>query len=231
MQKEENVHIAEAKGFFDGLANGWSQRYVDDAAMSARSERFLNGLRVFEPIGSTVLDFGCGSGLIAHYLASNGYALTGIDVSTEMISQAQTKCKGTETEFFVYEGSGKFPFDRALFDAVVSSSVLEYIPNPKNVLTECRRVLKKNGTLLVTVPDMRNEFRQREVIRKIVISLPIMRRFLKKTRWREGAEYLKLSCNRFSVEVWAEIISVCGFEVLPIPDEQGPLVMISAKAI
>lgn len=47
-----------------------------------------------------------------------------------------------------------FPSGR--FDAVLSFECLEHIPNYRDALAECRRVLKVNGVLLLTVPFLSN---------------------------------------------------------------------------
>jgi len=51
------------------------------------------------------------------------------------------------------------PFRDGAFDGVVSSSVLEYVPDPAAVLLECARVLRPGGTLLCTVPDVAHPVR------------------------------------------------------------------------
>lgn len=223
-------HVEAAKGYFDDLAGGWSQRYADDPAMYARSERFYAGLSCYQEIGRRVLDFGCGSGLIAQYLSKKGFVVTGIDVSPEMVEQANSVCDIAGPAFLVYGGSGQLPFKSQSYDAVISSSVLEYLPNPMETLKEFRRILKSGGTLLFTVPDMRNSFRKKERLKRILMLFPPFRYFLKKSRWNEGMEYLRLSCNRFSIEKWQRVLVESGFESFPAPDEQGPLVMIAARA-
>jgi len=44
------------------------------------------------------------------------------------------------------------PFPDSTFDAAICAELLEHVPNPQNVLREVHRVLKSNGTLLITVP-------------------------------------------------------------------------------
>ena len=51
------------------------------------------------------------------------------------------------------------PFESASLDAVVASSVLEYVHEPVAVLRECARVLRPGGTVLCTVPDMTHPVR------------------------------------------------------------------------
>lgn len=222
--------VEDTKGFFDDLADGWSKRYADDPAMFARSERFYSSLINLQKPGTKVLDFGCGSGLVAKYLSQNGYVVTGVDVSSEMIVRANSHIETPDLEFKVYPGSGPLPFEAGTYDAVISSSVFEYLPDPEIVLLEFRRILKHGGLLLLTVPDMRNGLRKKESVKRSLCLFPPFHFLLKRSRWREGIEYLRLSCNRFSIEEWERILGRAGFEVLTVPSEQGTLVLITTRA-
>jgi SAM-dependent methyltransferase len=51
------------------------------------------------------------------------------------------------------------PFAEGSLDAVVSASVLEYVPDPGAVLAECARVLRPGGVLVCTVPDVTHPVR------------------------------------------------------------------------
>lgn len=230
LNQRSERHVEETKGFFDDLAGGWSKRYADDPAMFARSQRFYSSLIMYQQPGAKLLDFGCGSGLVAKHLADKGYNVTGVDVSPEMIEHANLLSSVSGPEFRVYAGKGELPFEADSYDAVISSSVFEYLPDPQAILSDFHRVLKNGGTLLLTVPDMRNSFRKKESIKRALMLFPPIHYFLKKSRWREGLSYLRLSCNRFSIERWQRILDAAGFEVLSVPDEQGTLVMLSARA-
>lgn len=46
----------------------------------------------------------------------------------------------------------KIPIPDNSFDTVIMNNVLEHLHNPQRAINECKRVLKPNGVLLVTVP-------------------------------------------------------------------------------
>ncbi len=48
----------------------------------------------------------------------------------------------------------KLPFNNNSFDTIILSDVLEHIPNPNDVLTELKRILRPNGIVLMNVPFM-----------------------------------------------------------------------------
>ncbi len=83
-----------------------------------------------------ILDFGCGAKPYAPYFKSRRY----IGVDGHAGSAAD-----------VLSGE-RIPFRDGVFDCVLSFQVLEHVPDPKTLLDECRRVLKPDGTLLISVP-------------------------------------------------------------------------------
>lgn len=47
----------------------------------------------------------------------------------------------------------KLPFKNNSFDVIVATAVIEHVSNPEKMLSECRRVLKKEGIIIITTPD------------------------------------------------------------------------------
>jgi len=96
-----------------------------------------------------VLDIPAGHGAIAYRLLELGY-----DVS----------CSDLYPEIFELEGvdirkgdlDGKLPYDNASFDYVVCVEGLEHIEHPANAIREFARIVKPNGTLIVSVPNIMN---------------------------------------------------------------------------
>ena len=53
----------------------------------------------------------------------------------------------------------KIPFESNQFDFITLTSVIEHIKNPKNLLIEIRRVLKKDGHLIITTPNFKYSYK------------------------------------------------------------------------
>lgn len=83
----------EAK--YDALADGFSEReYADPARYSAGRARLVVELgRRLEP-GATVLDLGCGDGIMAAPLLAYGLVYSGVDLSTQMVEVARRRHPG-----------------------------------------------------------------------------------------------------------------------------------------
>jgi len=79
---------------------------------------FLLGLFAL-PVGSSVLDMGCGTGRHAIELASRGYRVTGVDLSEGMLKEAMRKARDANVEVeFVHADAREVALDR-VFDAAI----------------------------------------------------------------------------------------------------------------
>jgi len=96
---------------------------------------------------ASVLDLGCGDGLLLSFLKEKGITGKGLDISEEGVEKA--KSKGLNAS--VYDFSGKLPFQDGVFDVVVSLDVLEHLYDPENFIREAKRVSKNN--LIIGVPN------------------------------------------------------------------------------
>lgn len=95
----------------------------------------------------SVLDLGCGDGLLLSLLEEKGIIGKGLDISDEAI--AKTKNKGFEAS--VFDFSKRLPFLDNSFDIVISLDVLEHLYNPEGLLKEASRVSK--GSIIIGVPN------------------------------------------------------------------------------
>lgn len=227
---DETEHTLQTRQFFDAAASGWTARYAQDAAVAARLARFRDAVQARLSPPASILDFGCGSGDIALHLAPDGYRLTGFDLSTPMIEQARRADTGRRVVWIVRgEHGDTLPFDDAGFDAVVTSSVLEYLPALDATLREFARILRPGGWLIATVPDIRDPHRRREQWFQTALALPGVATLARRSRWREGAHYLQISINRMTGAVWQERLQASGFKPEAWPESTGPLLMLVAQ--
>lgn len=105
----------------------------------------------------TVLDIGCGDGLHTMLIGKRVGHVVGIDVDEDLIRRAGSYGRKFEaqasTEYIAkpLETIG-FPDDH--FDLIFSICVIEHIENYREVLRECRRILKPGGRILFTVDTL-----------------------------------------------------------------------------
>jgi SAM-dependent methyltransferase len=112
--------------------------------------------------GSFVLDAGSGFGRHAFELARRGYHTVALDHATDEVEAtrstmaAMVETGEVEDKHVVGVVRGDataLPFPDATFDAVVTSEVLEHIPDDVGALAELRRVVRRGGLVAVTVPS------------------------------------------------------------------------------
>jgi SAM-dependent methyltransferase len=225
-----NRQTDETRRFFDTAASGWTARYDRDANVAARKARFADAVQATFPRPADLLDFGCGSGDIARHLSGLGHRVTGYDLSAAMIAEAQRADRDNRVQWVARgEVQDALPFEAGRFDAVVASSVFEYLPNVGGTLTELAQVLRPGGWLFATVPDMRDAHRHREYWLRLAAKTPILAELLDRSRWREGAAYLRISINRQPPDAWLQRLRDAGFIPGDLPESTGPLLLLSAR--
>jgi SAM-dependent methyltransferase len=95
--------------------------------------------------GRRTLDVGCGTGAFAAELAKRGGKVWGIDVSPEMLAEAEAK--ETQARFKQAEAEA-LPFKDGWFERVVMRLSLQHLDRPR-ALSEAARVLVPGGRLVV----------------------------------------------------------------------------------
>jgi SAM-dependent methyltransferase len=102
--------------------------------------------------GKTVLDLASGEGYGAHLMSSVAAQVFGIELCPEAVAHAQSRYHGNNLEFLV--GSCTvLPIADDSIDLVVSFETIEHIRDQDEMLDEIRRVLKPDGSLLLSTPD------------------------------------------------------------------------------
>lgn len=100
--------------------------------------------------GDRVLEVGCATGALTTYLAESGYRVTGLDRSNGMIRRARSDHPHLD---LCFGDAASLPYDDDAFDAVVAASVINVVPDVKQVLSEMHRVCTPGGTISVLVPS------------------------------------------------------------------------------
>jgi len=105
-------------------------------------------LEVLRP-GCTLLDIGCGGGLLSEVLAAQGFRVCGIDPSAGSIEAARRHADETGLDIAYHVGTGeRLPFDGESFDAVCCCDVLEHVDDLDEVVGEAARVLRPGGVFV-----------------------------------------------------------------------------------
>ena len=118
---------------------------------SAMAERWMKEIRGQLPEGKKlrILDVGCGAGFFSILLAKEGYQVTGIDLTPDMIKNARLLAEEEKVscEFQVMDAENP-EFQEETFDVVISRNLTWTLPHVQHAYQEWIRVLKKGGILL-----------------------------------------------------------------------------------
>ena len=103
-----------------------------------------------------MLDFGCGDGMYTEAIFGKQPRIFGNDIAAAELPSA----RDSEVYFrgVQFADGHALPYATGAFGSVYSNSVVEHIPDPKNVLPELARVLRPGGLLILTVPS--DQFRK-----------------------------------------------------------------------
>ena len=99
--------------------------------------------------GKTVLDVGCGGGILAESMAQRGARVTGIDLADKPLKVAQLHLmeSGNEVEYrnvSAEDLAGEMP---AHFDVITCMELLEHTPDPSSIVRACATLVKPGGDI------------------------------------------------------------------------------------
>lgn len=146
----------------------------------------MDGVRV-------CLDLGCGPGLFAFHAALRGLRVKAIDLSAEMIAMCraeQDRSGALNVEFKV----GSLPLDSSSdlpeADLILSSSVLEYVPDLNQTIQSISDRLRSGGYFIASFPNRESLFRRYESLRDKLGMGSATRGFIRNTLSIREAELL-----------------------------------------
>ena len=147
-----NIDQQEVQKFAD-LAEKWW-----DASGDFKPLHVINPLRAeyisskVELEGKTLLDVGCGGGILAEALHDKGAIVTGIDAAGPGIEIAKHHAKKNNKLIDYQESTAEDLIQKSSekYDVVTCLEVLEHVPDPKLLVKTCIDLLKPNGDLFLS---------------------------------------------------------------------------------
>jgi ubiquinone/menaquinone biosynthesis C-methylase UbiE len=102
----------------------------------------------------TVMDVAGGTGYIGETIKKMGGTYIDLDISNGMLSLARDKLSTIPGDhLLVLSDVHKIPLRKNTVDIALISEVLEHVEKPREVIREVSRVLKQDGTIIVTNPN------------------------------------------------------------------------------
>jgi 2-polyprenyl-6-hydroxyphenyl methylase / 3-demethylubiquinone-9 3-methyltransferase len=109
-------------------------------------QRILTATLRLDPAATSLLDVGCGGGILAEDFARLGCRVTGIDPSEPSLAAARSHAAREGLDIrYEQAGGERVPFADASFEVVCCCDVLEHVPDVDAVIAEIARVLRPGG--------------------------------------------------------------------------------------
>jgi len=167
------------------------QLALKDAGFAQFEKKLFNSLRGTQNKMPSIIDIGCATGALINCLREKKWQVTGVEISP--CAEYARNERGLDVRSIPLEENN---FPDSHFDALLASHLIEHLNNPMSFLKETYRVLKPNGRVFITTPNI-NSFQAR----------------IFKERWRSAIfDHLYL----FSDRTLVKMLKIAGFKIKSI---------------
>jgi len=128
--------------------------HVYEREIKAEVRTSLSVLASLVPSGAVVLDLGCGSGALGEYLKNrHPCTVDGVTINESEAALARAHYDRVEVaDLDLVDLPGLFAARR--YDKIICADVLEHLKHPERVLNACRQLLKPDGEVLISIPNV-----------------------------------------------------------------------------
>jgi ArsR family transcriptional regulator len=142
-----NDRKKETSRFFDSVVEDWEvmkRTIIGERDLAADILKHIRSCAV-------IADLGCGTGDLLVHLQKKAKTIIGVDNSRKMLERAQSYCSDNRIDTDLRIGELEhLPMRNAEADCTIINLVLHHLAVPLDGIKEARRVLKKQGRLIVT---------------------------------------------------------------------------------
>ena len=157
---------------YDQTAASYDAQYSEE--QNAKMKAALGNIVLKK--NNTVLDMGCGTGLLFPYIADKAQRLIAIDISRTLLKQAKKRAKQHPNIALIQADADHTPFKNQTFHAVFAITLLQNIPNPTATLEEIERITRPEATIGLTT--LKKKFTQKaitDLLRKAKLKITILK--------------------------------------------------------
>jgi len=146
---------AEIKRYYDEFSK--STLLGDFRSVNLRQQAIKRLCDRFIAPGASVLEIGCGAGIVSKHIAKRASRLVGIDISETAVAMARLYATGGNCEFRALDITGEAVDTTSLgtFDAILMPDVIEHIPvaRRRGLFARIESLLGPRGLVLLTYPS------------------------------------------------------------------------------
>ncbi len=174
--------IDNAVGYFSHNAREFDDLYRQRGFSEGRVEIWRGLIDKYALPGGSAVDLGCGSGVLTFHLAETMSRAIGVDGAPDMVAfcETQRQQRGLQNVAFRH---GELPFiDEAPLmnaDLLISSSVVEYVPDLDATLRLFARIVRTGGIVIVSIPNVASLSRVSQRLRYRLTGQPEIYRYIR----------------------------------------------------
>lgn len=143
----ENVDAGEVAKF-ERMANRWWDPHGEFKPLHQMNPVRANYIDLHAQVAEkTLLDVGCGGGLLSEAMAQRGAKVTGIDMGEAPLEVARLHAQQMQLNIEYQHSAAETFADQHLqeFDVITCLEMLEHVPDPESVVRACTSMLKPGG--------------------------------------------------------------------------------------
>lgn len=166
-----------------------------------------------------VLDYGCGTGILSHYLYEKySCNIDAVDLSKKEVQNAESAWENDKVNWLATED---FDFPLEKYDIIISSQVIEHVHNVGNYLCRINSMLKPDGMLIIGLPNNLN-FRFLYTQWRFSNKLGVGVSKDKLEHYDKGMDHI----NAWDSVHFVTLLASCGFEMIDYVPMEGVAIPI-----
>ncbi len=129
-----------------------NDKNLGELASNLRIQIMIGIVNGLDLKNKNILDVGCYDGTFLSLIKNKNNNFYGLEASDWGVQESRKK--GLRVQQYFFDGEKKLPFENNFFDLVIAGEIIEHIYDTDFFLEEIFRILKPNGKLLISTPNL-----------------------------------------------------------------------------
>jgi ubiquinone/menaquinone biosynthesis C-methylase UbiE len=131
---------------YDSTVDIYDRRYEEEQA--AKYAAAIDSLK--EKRFASVLDVGCGTGLLFDRIIERAQSIVGIDISRKTLLRTKTRAAHYPAVNLILADADSMPLKARIFNCAFAVTIIQNMPNPVKTLNEIVRASRDDAFIIIT---------------------------------------------------------------------------------